>query len=201
VKKKFAKTEKDIAKLIGEIEQAETRKSEAIDLVTQGEQNTSELENQLRIILVEGDQKLVAKVEEQIESLRLKSIRRPRLLIDGLKDEILKLNEQLNEARERRTELFGQLATTWLAGERSAYDGLAKQLLEKLKRLLVCHNLMRDEDVGKIYPEIIGPGYGVLSHLKIPVLQNFKIAEFNSRGQLHSGRDSYDKVFAEITQK
>lgn len=199
MKKRFRDLTNEIGRLEQEIMDTTTRKTEAEERVNQAAEGIKALKNDLQDSLVADDMKKAASLEKEIDKLSKKVIDRDRILARGLEGKITDFNHQLVEAKKNKAKTFAKLCKAWLGSEASLYDGEAKKLIQRIKRLLVAHSALREIGATEIYTQAMGPGYEFLSSSRILVLKDFSKQEFLS-GPFRSGIELRDKVFDEITK-
>ena len=198
MKKRYTKLTEEINKIEQEIESVSIRRNEAGQRVDETKAVIKTLQTDLKAALVVDDQKKAGTLEKKISELSDKIICRDRLLIEGLAEKLPGLDRQLTDAKENKNKTFSKLSQKWLESEVLAYDSAAKNLIEKIKRLMVVNSMLRDIGATEVYCQAVGFGYEVLPAARIPRLKNFDRQEFLS-GSYRSGPELRDKVMKEIT--
>ena len=198
-KSNYQKLQRAVAKAEGEIRAVENRLAATDEQTIKTEGDIKGLTNDLEAALLSEDAALIASIEEEISSLR-KLIERNKLLKPALENQIEKLREDLGEAEDSLDVRFSELAQKWLTVELKSYDRAATALQSRLRKLLVCSEMLRERGLASVFHESIGPGHQILNQTKIPTFSNFNLAEFNSRSVLSSGKEHVDEVYQEITK-
>lgn len=200
MKKRFQQAEKDIGHLKTEIQRQGNRESEALERISEAAKATQELSRELEKVLVVGDEAKARKVQSEIDKLQTKVIALDSSLVAGLEKELIALNKQLAEVRTEKDRVFSKLAAQWLQAEAGRYDSVARETIQHLRRLLCVHNFLRDVGYGETYANTLGSGSHYLPHVKLPVLKDFNVTNFQDKAGLHSGREASDKIFNEIVK-
>jgi len=199
MKKRFKTIVIEISKLEEEIQSISIRKAEAEQRVNEAEVAIKTLQKDLKGALVADDQRKAKTLEKEISKLSSKIITRDRLLVEGLNEKLPEIEKQLAEAKEHKNKTFSKLAQKWLESEVLAYDSTAKTLVEKIRRILLVHSMLRNIGATEVYCQSVGPGYEILPAARIPKLRDFNRQEFLS-GSFRSGSELRNKVFDEIAK-
>jgi len=199
MKKRYGKLTEEINKIEQEIESVSIRKSDAEQRIEKATAAIETLQTDLKAALVSNDQKQASAVEKKISELSGKIVNRARLLVAALNEKLPGLDRQALEVKENKARTFAELCKKWLQSEASLYDGEAKKLIERVKRLLVAHSLLREIGSQEIYTQVLGPGYEFLPSSKICLLKDFNRNDFN-RPSFRAGNDVYAKIQKEITE-
>lgn len=198
MRKNYAKIVEQIGELEQDILSLQARRTEADDRVNQATAAIEGLKTDLQDSLVADDLKKAASLEKEIDKLSKKVIDRDKVLAHGLQKKIADLDRQLIGVKELKNKTFCKLAEKWLQNETLAYDSKAKDLIQRIKRMLVCHSALREIGSQEIYRQTLGQGYEHLPAARIPKLKGFSRQEFLS-GSYHSGIELRDSVMKEIT--
>ena len=199
MKKRYGKLTEEINKIEQEIESVSIRKSDAEQRIEEATAAIETLQTDLKAALVSNDQKQASAVEKKISELSGKIVNRDRLLIEGLSEKLPAFEKQLAEAKADKNKVFCKLSEQWLASETSLYNGEAKKIIDRVKRLLVAHSMLREIGSQEIYTQVLGPGYEFLPSSKICLLKDFNRNDFN-RPSFRAGNDLYSKIQNEITE-
>jgi len=199
MKKKFAKLTKEISEIEQEIEAVTIRKSQAEVRIDEAESAIDAMQSDLKDSLVVDDTKKASALEKEIIKLSGRVVNRDKILIGGLSEKLPELENQLAEAKKNKNKIFCKLSEQWLASEISFYSGEAKKIIDRVKRLLVAHSLLREIGSQEIYTQVLGPGFEFLPSSKICLLKDFNRNDFN-RPSFRAGNDLYAKIQKEITE-
>lgn len=197
---KFREHEKKIVSLESEIERCKVREVEAQKRINEGKKSIDDHKAELKIALLNDDAKKVTALSENIGSLQ-QQIYQDNILIEALDSKGLELDAQLADAKKNRDETFSKLAEAWLKKEIVAYDEAAVKVIEKIQRLFVARDLLKDCGHSNVYIEAVGPGHDFLPNTKIAVLKNFDRSACLGGRNLRAGKSVYNQVNSEILKQ
>ena len=193
---KFKQVERDIVAVEKKLVEINTRKADVEKQIVESNKSLQELLNKFEMALVSNDPAAVTKLKGQIQRAN-EATQQDQSLVSGLTKELKRLEVRLPELKQHRSELFKGLSEKYLSRIIPDYSSAAQALADQVKRLLVCHEMLRAEGHGSVYSQTVGPGMNHLPAVKIPRLGK-EIDPDLSGGQFHLGRAFQEKIFAEI---
>ena len=198
--KKFRELEKVVGRIKREISVTEVKITEAKAREVKTEGDIEKLTGELESVLVKEDVVKITALENEISELQ-GLVSRDKILIPALEKRASQLATDLGEAQQKLDLRFSELAAKWLSDEVRTYDAIAGNLIAQLRKLFACSKLLHDRDHPNVYRDTLGDGHKVLMNLKIPVLENFDIGEFNDPARKFSlSQDDINRVKDEITR-
>ena len=196
--KKFRELEKVVGRIKKEISATEVKITEAKTREVKTEGDIEKLTGELESVLVKEDVVKITALEKEISGFRELG-NRDKILIPALGKKIDQLEIDLAQAQNDLDFRFSELAAKWLSDEVRTYDAIAGNLIAQLRKLFACSKLLHDRDHPNVYRDTLGDGHKVLMNLKIPVLENFDIGEFNDPARKFSlSQDDINRVKDEI---
>lgn len=197
--KDFQKLQKRVSQVETEIKTEEARLSETEAALEKSTGEIGEAKASLQVFLHAKNTVEVDSCEKKLAELK-KGRDRAELLIPALKKKIDQLKIDLARAQQSLDEKFSELARKWLSEEVKNYNTAANILISRLRKLFACSKLLREKDFTRVYREALGPGWEVLTNLKIAILrEDFSMAEFNQPGRLLTfSKDDSDQVYQDI---
>lgn len=200
MKQKLKKFEVEIVSLNEEVERCQVREKEAQARIVEAKKTIDDHKVELKTSLLNDDAKKANALTEEIEALQ-KKIYQDNILIGALDSKGLELDAQLADAKKNRDEAFSRLAEAWLKEEIVSYDQAVKKVVEKIQRLFVARDLLKDCGHSNVYIEAVGPGHDFLPNTKIAVLKNFDRSACLGGRNLRAGKSVYNQVNSEILKQ
>ena len=196
--KEFEKLQKKVRQIESEIKTETTRLSETEAVLSEVIRQIGEGTERLKVFLLARNTTAADKCKAEISELE-KQRGFAELLIPALQTKGEWLDTERTEAKLTLNEKFAKLAREWLSDEVRTYDAIAGNLIAQLRKLFACSKLLHDRDHPNVYRDTLGDGHKVLMNLKIPVLENFDIGEFNDPARKFSlSQDDINRVKDEI---
>ena len=184
---KYQKAVKTIEKLQTLIEANEQRDSEARQRIAAAEKALSSNEAAWKKALVDSDSKKVLSIETDIARLKSEILDRNNQLLEALQEEHDQLSAELEAEKAEAASLFSQNAAKILQRYAREFDDRSREVIRLGKSLITIHNLLREVGRGDIFRETLGPAVDVLGLFKVPIIEGFTLAEYNSRTQISTG--------------
>jgi len=152
--------------------------------------------------ILNGKRNALNEIESQISDLH-KEITRDTTLVNGIEERLPLLQSELEKATSERDNAFASLAVQWLNKEIDAYDHASKMLKESARRLLVCHNLLRETGHQEVYRETLGPAHSYLPSIKPMTIRGFDMSIHMQHGIMKTGgaTELQDKVRKEMSSE
>ncbi len=180
-----------------EIEAQKKRKIEAQERLRKNTAAIDALETDLRDALIAGDKKKANTLSNSLLRVRNKTVTSDEYLIEGIDQKLVELDENLRQTKIKRDELFAKLTVSWLQKECNEYDAAARKVVAGIKRLLVCHNLLRQLNQQDTYVSTVGKACSYLPATKVPIVKNFDQTAYIGN-TYHAGQEVISQVRREI---
>lgn len=189
-----------VSKLGAQIETEKERLRETQKRFQENQVFLDTLAERFKKAVLSEDEKAIKALEAEGGKMQV-SIKRDSALIEALKEEVGKIENELSGLKIERNTIFASLAKGWLTREKGAYDQSAKETLRRAKRLTTCYGLLREIDQSHIFMEEI-PSFEHFPSIKIPTIEGFDRSDFLSgspfKGIPAGGRE---EVWKEIVKE
>lgn len=194
---KFNILNANVITLEKEIEAEKTRLSETLARIEKSDASFNSTWDFYKEKILAGEERDFKKLESQLDNISQET-RRDKALVDALKGKIPELEKNLLIARQKRNELFNNLAVSWLSREVDKFDESALRVNVAKKRLLAAFDLLRKSDGSEIYRNTVGEGFSFIPSMKVLPLKNFDRNTLMASEGLSLA--VIDEVFTEITK-
>jgi len=195
MRNKFKQLEKESKSIEQDLSKCRSRHREAEERIKDSRATIIKTRGGLKKALV-SDPERAGALDQELTNLE-RSLDRDQLLLSGLTEEIKRLDSELAETEKAMNQAFADAAVKWLKKEVEAYDRAADRYLQRTRRLLVCHQLLRDVGHGEVFPSALGPGWSRVARIRAFKLNGFQPQDFE-RPNLHSGADQLERIRREI---
>lgn len=196
--KNYKAYEKQYADLEKERQELKKRKAKIEARFEQLKMELSSVKRELGAALADGFKGEEMKEIEEGRDKISQEFKKYELAAPAIIAKFEKLNEEIQEAVNQKNEAFADLAEAWLEKEVKNYDKKAQITLVSLRRLLVAHRLLREAGHSDRYRNVVGPGFEFLPQARVPVLADFKKADFLKRIRSDNSQTHEKIIFSEI---
>jgi hypothetical protein len=145
------------------------------------------------------DEKFTKSVEAEAAKIQV-SVKGDGALIEGLNEEIPRLQRELEKLKTERGTIIAGLAKKWLENEKPAYDMAAREVLHRGRRLILLYGLLREIDRGDTYTQEI-PCYEFIPGMRVPIIENFDQGQFLYKSPFHETPGTQAEILEEVTKE
>ena len=172
--KKMQQLEKAYQKAEQQLADYQARKAEGEAVVKTAESKLATIDEQVKGKLIAGT---AAEAEFETKAQLEREIATNRLLLQGLDEAIPQGESAVEQAREALADAFEESAKGWLRNEIKAYTSAFEALTGSLRRLLACHNLLRQIGRQSTYKEVVGESYSYLPSTRAFPIRGFQAGD------------------------